>query len=69
VGCPVQASDLRAGAALVLAALVAEGETEIDKVQYIDRGYSHLVEKLSGVGANICRHDAEVETPKLAFAA
>jgi UDP-N-acetylglucosamine 1-carboxyvinyltransferase len=69
VGCPVQASDLRAGAALVLAALVAEGETEIDKVQYIDRGYSHLVEKLSGVGASICRHDAEVETPKLAFAA
>jgi UDP-N-acetylglucosamine 1-carboxyvinyltransferase len=71
VGCPVQASDLRAGAALVLAALVAEGETEIDKVQYIDRGYSHLVEKLSGVGANICRHDAEAETaaPKLAFAA
>lgn len=69
IGCPVQASDLRAGAALVLAGLVAEGETEIDKVQYIDRGYSHLVEKLSGVGADIRRHDAEVEAPKLAFAA
>jgi UDP-N-acetylglucosamine 1-carboxyvinyltransferase len=67
IGCPVQASDLRAGAALVLAALVAEGETEIDKVQYIDRGYSHLVEKLSGVGADICRHD--VDAPKLSIAA
>lgn len=69
IGCPVQASDLRAGAALVLAGLVAEGDTEIDKVQYIDRGYSHLVEKLSGVGADICRHDTEAEAPKLAFAA
>jgi len=51
----VQASDLRASAGLVLAALVASGETIIERVYHIDRGYERIVEKLSAVGANISR--------------
>ena len=51
----VQASDLRASASLVLAALVADGETIIDRVYHIDRGYEHIEEKLRGVGAQIRR--------------
>jgi len=51
----VQASDLRASASLVLAALVAEGETIIDRVYHIDRGYEHIEEKLKSVGAQIRR--------------
>jgi len=51
----VQASDLRASASLVLAALVAEGETIIDRVYHIDRGYENIEEKLRGVGAQIRR--------------
>src|ERR1700722_16864038 len=54
-GAAVQASDLRASASLVLAALVAEGETIIDRVYHIDRGYEHIEEKLRGVGAQIRR--------------
>jgi UDP-N-acetylglucosamine 1-carboxyvinyltransferase len=54
-GTRVQASDLRASAGLVLAALVAEGETTIDRVYHIDRGYEQIVEKLSAVGAEIVR--------------
>ena len=54
-GTTVQASDLRASAGLVLAALVATGETIIDRVYHIDRGYERIVEKLSAVGANIER--------------
>src|SRR5207248_857516 len=49
------ASDLRASASLVLAALVAEGETIIDRVYHIDRGYERIEEKLRGVGAQIKR--------------
>ncbi|MEG2176967.1 MAG: UDP-N-acetylglucosamine 1-carboxyvinyltransferase, partial [Oscillibacter sp.] len=52
-GAPIQACDLRAGAALVIAALAAEGESEISCVQYIERGYENLVEKLQGLGADI----------------
>ena len=52
-GAPVQAPDLRAGAALVIAALAAHGTTEISHVQYIERGYEDIVRKLSGVGADI----------------
>ena len=52
---PVMASDLRASAALVLAALKAEGATEISRVYHIDRGYEHLDDKLSGLGATIER--------------
>ncbi|HXT75609.1 MAG TPA: UDP-N-acetylglucosamine 1-carboxyvinyltransferase [Candidatus Eisenbacteria bacterium] len=54
-GTTVQASDLRASAGLVLAALVARGETTIDRVYHIDRGYEHIVEKLSALGADIRR--------------
>jgi UDP-N-acetylglucosamine 1-carboxyvinyltransferase len=54
-GTTVQASDLRASAGLVLAALVAKGETTIDRVYHIDRGYEHIVEKLSALGADIRR--------------
>jgi UDP-N-acetylglucosamine 1-carboxyvinyltransferase len=51
----VQASDLRASASLVLAALVADGETIIDRVYHIDRGYERIEEKLRAVGAQIRR--------------
>jgi len=54
-GTPVIASDLRASASLVLAGLVAEGETMIDRVYHIDRGYEDIVKKLRGVGAQIVR--------------
>ncbi|HXJ06315.1 MAG TPA: UDP-N-acetylglucosamine 1-carboxyvinyltransferase [Candidatus Acidoferrum sp.] len=54
-GTTVQASDLRASAGLVLAGLVATGETLIERVYHIDRGYEHIVEKLRGVGADIER--------------
>jgi len=55
MGAQVQASDLRASASLVLAALVAKGETTIDRVYHMDRGYERIEEKLSAVGANIQR--------------
>src|SRR5208282_1429114 len=62
-GTTVQASDLRASAGLVLAALVAQGETIIDRVYHIDRGYEHIVEKLQDVGADIERfHDPSSAT-------
>jgi UDP-N-acetylglucosamine 1-carboxyvinyltransferase len=54
-GTAVQASDLRASAGLVLAGLVASGETLVDRVYHIDRGYEGIVEKLRGVGAEIER--------------
>ncbi|QNL44962.1 UDP-N-acetylglucosamine 1-carboxyvinyltransferase [Oscillibacter hominis] len=52
-GAPIQACDLRAGAALVIAALAAEGTTEISGVQYIERGYEDMVGKLRALGADI----------------
>jgi UDP-N-acetylglucosamine 1-carboxyvinyltransferase len=55
MGATVQASDLRASASLVLAALAAEGETYIDRVYHIDRGYERIVRKLRSVGADIER--------------
>lgn len=54
-GAPVMATDLRASFALVLAGLVAEGETIVNRVYHLDRGYEKLEEKLKGVGANIER--------------
>jgi UDP-N-acetylglucosamine 1-carboxyvinyltransferase len=54
-GARVLASDLRASASLVLAALVAEGETLVDRVYHLDRGYYHIEEKLARLGANIER--------------
>ncbi len=52
-GTKVKATDLRAGAALILAGLVADGETEISEIHHIKRGYADIVEKLQAVGANI----------------
>ncbi|MBP2001810.1 UDP-N-acetylglucosamine 1-carboxyvinyltransferase [Paenibacillus shirakamiensis] len=54
-GAKVVATDLRAGAALIMAGLVAEGTTEVGGTHHIDRGYVNLAEKLSGLGANIFR--------------
>lgn len=56
-GCEVKATDLRAGAAMVLAGLVAEGETRVGCIHHIDRGYDGLVNKLCGLGADIARID------------
>ena len=52
-GAPIHACDLRAGAAMVIAGLCAQGVTEIDGIYHIERGYETLVEKLAGVGADI----------------
>jgi UDP-N-acetylglucosamine 1-carboxyvinyltransferase len=54
-GAPVMATDLRASASLALAGLVAEGETVVDRIYHIDRGYECIEEKLSGLGARIRR--------------
>lgn len=56
-GCQVKATDLRAGAAMVLAGLVAEGETQVGYIHHIDRGYDNLVSKLVMLGADIRRVD------------
>ncbi|MCM3093910.1 MULTISPECIES: UDP-N-acetylglucosamine 1-carboxyvinyltransferase [unclassified Cytobacillus] len=60
-GAKVKASDLRAGAALVIAGLMAEGVTEVTGLEHIDRGYSHLVDKLNGLGATIWREEMSKE--------
>ena len=54
-GAPVMATDLRASASLILAGLVAQGETTIDRIYHLDRGYENIEEKLSGLGARIRR--------------
>ena len=53
IGCEVEATDLRAGSAMIAAALIAKGETTITKVEHILRGYENIVEKLTDIGANI----------------
>lgn len=58
-GAPVFATDLRAGAAMVVAGLVAEGKTEISNIEHIDRGYEKLEEKLKKLGAKIHRINVE----------
>ncbi|MBO4894634.1 MAG: UDP-N-acetylglucosamine 1-carboxyvinyltransferase [Clostridia bacterium] len=58
-GAPVRADDLRAGAAMIIAGLMANGTTEIEDILHIDRGYEYVVEKLTGLGADIKR----IETP------
>jgi UDP-N-acetylglucosamine 1-carboxyvinyltransferase len=64
-GAPVHACDLRAGAAMVIAGLAANGVTEVDSIEHIERGYEGLVEKLRGVGADICIvEDREEEVRK-----
>lgn len=54
-GAPVMATDLRASISLILAGMAAEGETKVARVYHLDRGYEHVVTKLSGIGANIER--------------
>jgi UDP-N-acetylglucosamine 1-carboxyvinyltransferase len=54
-GANVMATDLRASASLVIAGLVAEGETTIDRIYHLDRGYERIEQKLSALGANIRR--------------
>jgi len=54
-GAPVMATDLRASAGLVLAGVVADGETMVDRIYHVDRGYQNIEEKLSGLGAKIRR--------------
>ena len=56
-GCTVHACDLRAGAAMVIAGLAADGTTVVEEIEYIERGYECLVEKLRGLGAQIKRVD------------
>ena len=58
-GAPVKATDLRAGAALVLAGIVAEGETRVSHIYHIDRGYEDYVGKLRGLGADVSRLDVD----------
>ncbi|HXZ82826.1 MAG TPA: UDP-N-acetylglucosamine 1-carboxyvinyltransferase [Acidimicrobiales bacterium] len=58
-GAPVKAPDIRAGAALVLAGLVADGETLVAGIEHIDRGYEDFDEKLRALGADIVREDAQ----------
>lgn len=60
-GAKVKASDLRAGAALVVAGLMAEGVTEISGLEHIDRGYESLVDKLKGLGAKVWRESLGAE--------
>ena len=55
VGAHVTAPDIRAGAALVVAGLAAEGETVVSAVHHVDRGYDDLVGRLSGLGADVTR--------------
>ena len=52
-GAPVKATDLRAGAAMVIAGLVAKGQTDISNIRYIERGYSDVVTKFQSLGADI----------------
>ena len=56
-GAPVTATDLRAGAALILSALAAKGETEISDIYHIERGYDRIDEKLRRLGADIRREE------------
>jgi UDP-N-acetylglucosamine 1-carboxyvinyltransferase len=55
IGAPVMATDLRASASLVIAGLAAKGETLVDRIYHLDRGYDRMEVKLSAVGANITR--------------
>ncbi|MEE3306229.1 MAG: UDP-N-acetylglucosamine 1-carboxyvinyltransferase, partial [Pseudomonadota bacterium] len=54
-GAPVMATDLRASASLVIAGLIAEGETHVNRIYHLDRGYEAIEEKLGGLGAIIER--------------
>ncbi|MBD5560279.1 MAG: UDP-N-acetylglucosamine 1-carboxyvinyltransferase [Clostridia bacterium] len=60
-GTSVRATDLRAGAALIVAGLMADGTTEIHNIKYIDRGYDHIEDKLNSLGADISRVKEEAD--------
>jgi UDP-N-acetylglucosamine 1-carboxyvinyltransferase len=62
-GASVMATDLRASASLVMAGLVAEGETIVRRVYHLDRGYEHIEQKLAGAGADVQRIALESEEP------
>jgi UDP-N-acetylglucosamine 1-carboxyvinyltransferase len=62
-GCPVKACDLRAGAAMVIAGLAAEGTTTVSDIKYVERGYENLSEKLQALGADF--HKVEGPEPRL----
>ena len=59
VGAPVMATDLRASVSLVIAGLVAEGQTQVNRVYHLDRGFERLEEKLGRVGAEVRRAPGE----------
>ena len=54
-GCPVSSTDLRAGAALIIAGIAASGETTVSGIEYVDRGYENIEKKFNSLGANITR--------------
>jgi UDP-N-acetylglucosamine 1-carboxyvinyltransferase len=60
---PVRAPDIRAGAALVIAGLVADGVTEVDDVHHIDRGYEDFEAKLTGLGGRVRRRGGPLLIP------
>ena len=66
-GASITAPDLRAGAALVIAALAAEGISTVDDIRYIERGYENFPEKLRGLGAMIEKVDNEKRRKKISF--
>ena len=66
-GAGITAPDLRAGAALVIAALAAEGVSTVDDIRYIERGYENFPEKLRGLGAQIEKVDSERDVKKFRF--
>jgi UDP-N-acetylglucosamine 1-carboxyvinyltransferase len=62
-GCTVRAFDLRAGAAMVIAALAADGTTTIEDAHYIERGYECIIDKLLALGADITRVETRDDEP------
>lgn len=64
-GAAVQATDLRAGAALVIAGLCAKGKTTIENISHIERGYENIINKLKNLGADICKVSHEVSEPEV----
>lgn len=58
-GCPVKACDLRAGAAMVIAGLAAQGTTVVSDIKYVERGYENITAKLQGMGADFTKVDED----------
>ena len=65
-GAPVKATDLRAGAAMIIAALGAKGKTQIEDIRHIERGYEDVVEKFAAIGADIKKVRSDDPTVKTA---